>query len=298
MSSIFLSHTSIDKPFVEKLAKDLKRIGINVWYDRWEIVVGESITWKIEQAIRENEYLGLVLSKEALESEWVKSEIGAAFYKQMTLKKVVILPIYYRNCEIPYLLADKKYADFRSEYEIGFRDLLSVFGIKNTETISESNWRIFVKSRSSNWQKFRIYEFESLVTVLIDKAIDYKWSAWVGNSKCPFIIRFSAKVGKNEMYVTFKLDRKNNSYWVSLKNEYNPKYLKNEDFNIYLGNYINYCEEYLWRIMEDFKNEFGTPEEKAIYNVSKHLNDEEKMTTTIDTIKRLSWYKGNRILEI
>lgn len=30
MPTIFLSHTSIDKPFVEKLAKDLENIGINV----------------------------------------------------------------------------------------------------------------------------------------------------------------------------------------------------------------------------------------------------------------------------
>jgi hypothetical protein len=78
MSSIFLSHTSCDKPFVEKLARDLKRIGVNVWFDKWEIEVGESITWKIGQGIRENEYLGIVLSPEALNSEWVKSELGSA----------------------------------------------------------------------------------------------------------------------------------------------------------------------------------------------------------------------------
>lgn len=43
MPTIFLSHTSIDKPFVEKLARDLMRLGINVWYDKYEIKVGESI---------------------------------------------------------------------------------------------------------------------------------------------------------------------------------------------------------------------------------------------------------------
>jgi hypothetical protein len=44
MPSIFLSHTSIDKPFVEKLANGLRSIGVNVWFDKWEIKVGESIT--------------------------------------------------------------------------------------------------------------------------------------------------------------------------------------------------------------------------------------------------------------
>lgn len=55
MPSIFLSHTSIDKPFVEKLARDLIRLGFNVWFDKWSIKTGESITWKIDEGIRENE---------------------------------------------------------------------------------------------------------------------------------------------------------------------------------------------------------------------------------------------------
>jgi hypothetical protein len=130
MSSIFLSHTSIDKPFVEKLAKNLKRIGVEVWYDKWEIGIGESITWKIESGIRGNEYLGIVLSPEALQSEWVRGELSAAWVKQMQSKKVFILPILYRECEIPLLLADKKYADFRFNYDDGFQTLAQAFGIK------------------------------------------------------------------------------------------------------------------------------------------------------------------------
>jgi len=93
-----------------KLAKDLKRIGVNVWFDKWEIRVGDSITWKIEEGIRENEFLGIVLSPESLSSEWVKSELGAAWSKQMKTKKIVVLPILYRECNIPLFLADRKYS--------------------------------------------------------------------------------------------------------------------------------------------------------------------------------------------
>jgi len=31
MPSLFLSHSSADKTFVEKLAKDLEGVGVNVW---------------------------------------------------------------------------------------------------------------------------------------------------------------------------------------------------------------------------------------------------------------------------
>ncbi len=37
MPSLFLSHSSADKTFVEKLAKDLEGVGVNVWFDKWEI---------------------------------------------------------------------------------------------------------------------------------------------------------------------------------------------------------------------------------------------------------------------
>ena len=186
MPSIFLSHTSLDKPFVEKLARDLQRIGVNVWFDKWEIKVGESITWKIDEGIREQEYLGVVLSPEALQSEWVKSELGSAWAKQMNRKKIFVLPILYRDCDMPLFLAERKYADFRLDYQRGFSELAAVFGVKELETISEDNWRRFVRIPSSGWQKFRLLEFEKLVTVLVDRADDYNWSSWVGGKKQPF----------------------------------------------------------------------------------------------------------------
>lgn len=55
MPTLFLSHTSIDKPFVEKLACDLDRLGIDSWYDKYEIKVGESIFWKVEEELRIHE---------------------------------------------------------------------------------------------------------------------------------------------------------------------------------------------------------------------------------------------------
>lgn len=55
MPSLFLSHSSADKTFVEKLAKDLEGVGVNVWFDKWEIKVGDSLTGKIEEGLQANE---------------------------------------------------------------------------------------------------------------------------------------------------------------------------------------------------------------------------------------------------
>lgn len=107
MPSLFLSHSSADKTFVEKLAKDLEGVGVNVWFDKWEIKVGDSLTGKIEEGLQANDYLGLVLSPAAVASEWVKAELSAAWCRQMSSRKIVVLPILYQDCEIPFLLEDR-----------------------------------------------------------------------------------------------------------------------------------------------------------------------------------------------
>ncbi|WP_051614099.1 toll/interleukin-1 receptor domain-containing protein [Paenibacillus sp. UNC217MF] len=297
MPSIFLSHTSIDKLFVEKLARDLKKLGVNVWFDKWEIKIGDSITWKIEDGIRENEFLGLVLSPEALNSEWVKSELGAAWVKQMQQKKVFVLPIYYRECQIPYFLADRKFADFRNDYESGFSELAAIFGIDETEAITQDNWRKFTKNRKVNWKQYKIREFEELVTTLVDRAVLYNWSVWVGGTSNEYSITLYAYKKPENKSISIKLVGGSNAYMATFKNESNPNNLRVSDFDIYVGNSVNYCDEFVWRVMEDFNNNFGTPTEKAQYFTERFSRNDEIYEATKDMLKRFNWYKGNNILK-
>ncbi len=295
MPSLFLSHTSFDKPFVEKLAKDLQRIGVNVWYDKWEIKVGDSITWKIEEGIRENEYLAIVLSPEALNSEWVKSELGAAWVKQLKIKKIFLLPILYRDCDIPLFLSDRKYADFRLDYNQGFIELASVLGIKNTETLSVDNWRKFTKYRNVDWDKYRRQEFEILVTVLVNRAYEYNWSSWVGGTGNPFSITLSAFIDVNrKKSVSIKLMGRTYAYMVSLKYVINPNNLKAADFIQYIGNSINECEEFAWRIMEDFKRSYGNPTGRVFRNTERFSRVGEIAEAAMELRKKFDWYKGDK----
>ena len=123
--SIFICYSSKDKRFVETLYNDLKEKEIDVWLDKWEIEVGDSITQKIEEGIENNDYLALILSKNSVESSWVKLEFSSALIKELDSKFIMILPILIENCKIPTLLVDKKYADFREDYQKGLDALLS-----------------------------------------------------------------------------------------------------------------------------------------------------------------------------
>jgi len=123
-SKVFLSHSSLDKAFVGRLAIDLREKNVPVWYDKWELKVGDSLTEKISEGISDSSWLAVVLSKNSVSSQWVKKELNAALAIELEKRNVFVLPIMLDDCEIPVFLKDKLYADFRSTYEDGLHSLL------------------------------------------------------------------------------------------------------------------------------------------------------------------------------
>lgn len=124
LKKIFLCHSSSDKHFVDRLAFDLEKINIGVWYDKWEIKVGDSLIERIQEGLENNDHLAIVLSPESVASEWVRRELNSALMKEIKEKRIVVLPCLLFNCSIPSFLSEKKYADFRTSYENGLTDLL------------------------------------------------------------------------------------------------------------------------------------------------------------------------------
>ena len=135
---VFLCHSSKDKGFVERLAFDLEKVNVGVWFDKWEIRVGDSLIDKISEGIELNDYLAIIISNNSIESEWVKREVNAALMHELEEKKVVVLPILIDDCKIPVLLKEKKYGDFRKSYDEGFEEFLFSVSPENPLTIRRS----------------------------------------------------------------------------------------------------------------------------------------------------------------
>lgn len=127
MNSVFISYSSKDRNFIERLAGDLKNKGIHVWYDQWELKVGDSLFEKISTGIKSQDYIVVVLSDASVKSKWVMKELGAGFIRELQEKRVVVLPVVINDCEIPPLLTDKVYADFRKDYSSGLNKLVNRF---------------------------------------------------------------------------------------------------------------------------------------------------------------------------
>lgn len=132
----FISHSSIDKPFVERLATDLRtREGIDAWLDKWEIQPGDSIPQKLEEGLSSAGILILVLSPESVKSQWVSYEkdawLTAQINEEVRARKESrtpsrrLIPVLYKNCEKPFFLQSFLHVSINDEnYEDGFQQLV------------------------------------------------------------------------------------------------------------------------------------------------------------------------------
>ena len=123
--NIFLCHSSADKYFVRRVNSDFVLLGHRTWMDEFEIKVGDSIIEKINDGITEAGYLILFLSKNSISSSWVSREWNSTLARQITAKNVKILPALIEDCEIPSIISDLKYADFRQSYKAGLDELIA-----------------------------------------------------------------------------------------------------------------------------------------------------------------------------
>ena len=112
MHSIFLSHSSKDKSFARRLARDLEARGLRVWIDEAEMLPGDSLIRSQEQAIQSTDYLGVILSPNSVLSEWVQREVEVALVEEIRGRRLKVIPILYGSCEVPGFLATKVWADF------------------------------------------------------------------------------------------------------------------------------------------------------------------------------------------
>jgi TIR domain len=92
---VFISHASEDKETVAlPLAAALKRAGVRVWLDRFELRVGDSLREKIDEGLAESCFGIVVLSSDFLAKGWPKRELNGLFALEESGRKV-ILPVWH-----------------------------------------------------------------------------------------------------------------------------------------------------------------------------------------------------------
>lgn len=112
---VFISHSSIDKRFVRTLKDDLDANGIDTFFDEDSLELGDSLKEKLDSALDESSHFVIILSPHSVNSNWVKYELTGAvkLFAEKTLKKII--PIKYRECDLPNDISGLLYADLSNE---------------------------------------------------------------------------------------------------------------------------------------------------------------------------------------
>jgi hypothetical protein len=94
-TKIFISYASEDRDdFVRPLAESL-RDRFNIWYDKYSLVMGDSLRGKIDEGLSQCEFGIVILSKHFFSKRWPQMELDGLISRESSGRKVV-LPIWHK----------------------------------------------------------------------------------------------------------------------------------------------------------------------------------------------------------
>jgi hypothetical protein len=92
---VFISHASEDKDdVVRPLALALRNAGLSVWYDEFELKIGDSLRQKIDKGLARSRFGIVVLSKSFIKKGWTNYELDGIITKVVSGEQV-LLPIWH-----------------------------------------------------------------------------------------------------------------------------------------------------------------------------------------------------------
>lgn len=124
MANVFISHRKVDVSDAKRLAEAVSAAGHVVWFDEWEIGIGDSVVERIDSGLDGTSYLVLCYSTAGVMSPWVTREWMSSLHRQLEGCDVRILPVKFSGGSAPAILADIRYADLSQDWDRGFEELL------------------------------------------------------------------------------------------------------------------------------------------------------------------------------
>lgn len=77
------------------LAEALRSAGYEVWFDEYELVLGDSLRQRIDEGLSASRFGVVVLSRQFFEKGWPQSELNGLFAKEMVGGERLILPVWH-----------------------------------------------------------------------------------------------------------------------------------------------------------------------------------------------------------
>jgi hypothetical protein len=93
---IFISYATEDKEAVARpLAEELRDCGWSVWFDEFELVVGDSLGALIDQGLADSTMAAVIVSPAFFGKSWPQRELTGLFSREAAESKKLIVPIWH-----------------------------------------------------------------------------------------------------------------------------------------------------------------------------------------------------------
>ena len=92
---VFISHASEDKDAVARpLAEALRNNGLSVWYDEFELRIGDSLRRKIDKGIANSNFGVIVISRDFISKGWTNYELDGLITRAVNGEQTM-LPVWH-----------------------------------------------------------------------------------------------------------------------------------------------------------------------------------------------------------
>ncbi len=111
---VFISYRKPHEQFAESLAQRLGAEGIVPWFDKWDVLAGDSLPGKIEQGLEESTAFIPIITADYQRGTWATEELQSAIAKRVETD-FRIVPVLLEECERPELIRHLRYVDFTAQ---------------------------------------------------------------------------------------------------------------------------------------------------------------------------------------
>jgi len=127
---VFLSHSSKNTDVAVSVAGTLRNHGVPVWFSPTSILSAQQWHDEIGKALRRCDWFIVLLSRAAVESQWVKSELVYALRHNQYNDH--ILPVMIEACdyeELSWTLGNFQMVDLNADRKEAFTRILRTWGL-------------------------------------------------------------------------------------------------------------------------------------------------------------------------
>ena len=164
MTQVFISYSRNDMEFVQRLAEDLQRAGLDIWWDLSDIQGSDVWERKIEEGLKSSQYFIVVLTPDSLESRWVRRE-----YLSADNKGIKIIPVKLKTCDdVPLTLRDIQPIDaIDRPYEDVLSDVLKIVSENAGNEISSPAGQLIYSATVKDVKPVRAGSLELVGTIAL-----------------------------------------------------------------------------------------------------------------------------------